>query len=190
MRNTRGMKASAAVATLLISFVSTTACAQESSPPVDPEYHTESSMQCGSTNVRVVTYCEEDKTLGAACFLQKVVFTNSHTKQASRRFYLYEHYKKDMSLIASMFCVKKGNGTGIVLHSANLGNCVGCEWDDYFNEAGSFMGSDRTLFGPTNFKTKPVPDSFYEKYGFILDADGRFVELANVDVPRGRPRGR
>src|ERR1039457_7532327 len=73
--------------------------AQDNSHDTGSEYQTNSTMNCGAVNVRVVTYCELGKNQNPNCFLQKVAFTNSLSKESSSKLYLYENYKKDMSLI-------------------------------------------------------------------------------------------
>jgi len=162
-------------------------------------YITEASLHCGELDVTVETYCEPNERLDGACFLQKVKLRQIGTDKFSEKLYLYEDYLKDRSQITQLACVKakgdKGNkgekGPGkIVLSSTNLGNCKSCEWDDYFSEAGVFLGSSREKFGATNFKPKVLPGNFLQKHGFALDDNGRFTEIEKVSVRRTQREGK
>lgn len=156
-------------------------------------YITEASLHCEELDVSVETYCEPNERLDAACFLQKVKLRQPGTDKFSEKLYLYEDYLKDRSLITQLACVKGKGDKGhskIVLSSTNLGNCKSCEWDDYFSEAGVFLGSSREKFGATNFKPKALPGNFLQKHGFVLDDNGRFTEIEKVSVKRTQREGK
>ncbi len=153
---------------------------------VPGEYQSSRTMECGPTTVQLISYCEiNEEEYWPECFLQKVVFVNSKTKRTSRKLYLYENYKDDRSVITDMVCVKRTKGVGIVLEGTNFAMCKeDCEWHDYFASSGAFLGSSGTEFGATNFKSAPISDSAFDKLGFVLTPQGRFVELKRVNLPR------
>ncbi|MFZ6780154.1 hypothetical protein ACO0LD_25255 [Undibacterium sp. Ji83W] len=158
-------------------------------------YITEASLHCGELDVTVETYCEPNERLDAACFLQKVKLRQTASGKLIEKFYLYEDYLKDQSLVTQLACVKgKGDKGGdkskVVLSSTNLGNCKSCEWDDYFSETGVFLGSTREKFGATNSKPKAIPGNFYQKHGILLNDQGRFTEIEKVSVKRTQREGK
>ncbi|MES2039110.1 MAG: hypothetical protein V4495_14855 [Pseudomonadota bacterium] len=156
-------------------------------------YVTEASLHCDELDVSVETYCEPNERLDGACFLQKVKLRQAGTDKFSEKLYLYEDYLKDRSQITQLACVKGKGDKGhskIVLSSTNLGNCKSCEWDDYFSEAGVFLGSTREKFGATNSKPKAIPGNFYQKHGFLLNDQGRFTEIEKVSVKRTQREGK
>jgi hypothetical protein len=90
-----------------------------------------------------------------------------------------------MSLVVDLVCVRGKQRHKIVLESTNLGNCSVCEWGDYFDEGGRFLGSTRAKFGATNFAPRPLPKNFYRANGFLSGDDrGGFSEVARVPVSR------
>lgn len=174
---------------ILMSFslLATSASTQEAA---EATYITQANLHCEELDVSVETYCKPDERLDAACFLQKVRLRLTSTGKFTEKLYLYEDYLKDRSLITQLACVKGKSKNKVVLNSSNLGNCKVCEWADYFSETGVFLGSDREKFGATNFKPRALPGNFYQKYGFVLDDNGRFTEIEKVSVKRTQREGK
>ena len=90
-----------------------------------------------------------------------------------------------MSLIVEMTCVQGTKEPKVVMGSTNLGNCRVCEWEDYFEPSGRFLGSTLGKFGASNFNPKPVAKDFYRTNGIVVDESGRPVETASVKIDRG-----
>ncbi len=147
-------------------------------------YITEAHLHCDQLDVSVESYCQPDENADGACFLQKVKLHHAGSGKVTEKFYLYENYLKNQSMIVQLACVKGRDKNKVVLESTNLGNCNGCEWSDYFSDTGSFLGSDRTIFGATNSKPKALPGNFFQKHGFVLDDQGHFTEIEKVWVSR------
>ena len=175
--------------TMLVVLMSTNVSAQQyiSELGMPTEYSTVSALDCGNTKIQVRTYCEQLANGAPGCFLQKATFANSSNGSTFGQLFLYERYKKDLSLISTILCVQKKNGVGVVLASTNLGNCKVCEWEDYFDTSGKLLGSTRTKFGPTNIGLKRLPMNFYQTQGWLLDDRGRLVEIGKASVSRKQP---
>ncbi|MFZ6709542.1 hypothetical protein [Undibacterium sp. TC9W] len=159
--------------------------AHAAGPATGGPYVNEAKLHCEQLDVKVETFCQLDKSAEEQCFLQRAQLRHGITGKLTEKFYLYENYLKDQSLITGMLCVKGSNKKNkVILRSTNLGNCKGCEWSDYFSETGEFLGSDRTMFGATNSKPKKMPHNFDEKIGYATDAAGNMVTIEEVYVDR------
>ncbi len=160
-------------------------------PAVGVPYINEARLHCEQLDVKVETFCQLDKDTEEFCFMQRAQFRHGISGKLTEKFYLYEHYLKDRSLITTMLCVKGSNKKNkVVLRSTNLGNCKGCEWSDYFSETGEFLGSDRIMFGATNTRPQKLPRNFDDKIGYETNAAGNMVTVEEVYVDRQPRKGK
>ncbi len=154
------------------------------SAPASASYMTESALHCGELDISIESYCRFNDNQDGACFLQKLKLRHAGSSKLTEKFYLYENYLKDQSMIVQLSCVK-GQGKNLLMaESSNLGNCKDCEWHDFFSETGAYLGSDRTKFGASNSKPKALPGNFAQKNGLVTDSEGHFTVLDKVWVNR------
>ncbi len=176
---------------LSISCALLPAAVSAAEPAIGESYINKDNLHCDQLDVTVESYCQLDERLGGgACYMQKVHMLHTGTGKVSEKFYLYENYLNDQSMISYIECVKGTNKKNkVVLRSGNLGNCRnGCEWNDYFSETGAFLGSDRLMFGATNTKPKKLPANFFDKSGYEEDRYKQWVTVQKVFINR-QPRG-
>ncbi|MFZ6709544.1 hypothetical protein [Undibacterium sp. TC9W] len=158
--------------------------ANAAGPATGGPYVNEAKLHCEQLDVKVESYCQLDPRLGGACFLQKVQMRHAGTGKVTEKFYLYENYLKDQSMITQLSCVKGHEKNRVILESTNLGNCKRCEWRDFFSDTGDFIGSDRAIFGATNSKPKNLPANFYKKNAYLNDDAGNLITIEKVWVDR------
>jgi hypothetical protein len=140
-------------------------------------YSNVSSFECGESKVVINSTCVSNDEFNSDpyCFTQNVGFVNRPLSQVRSFIYYYE--KDSQKYISAAKCIKAEQGYYVELESTNLGNCKTCEWSDYFEEAGQYIGSENGRYGKTSFARKLVP---LKKKGMLQK--GRFVQRIDIET--------
>ena len=116
-----------------------------------------SNFHCGGSEIAITSTCiSSDQTNSDPyCFFQNIAFVDLVLKQTKSFHY---NYKTDnQKYISGAKCIKTEIGFYVELENTNLGNCKICEWNDYFDEKGEYVGSEKGMYGNTSFVRKFLP---------------------------------
>lgn len=117
-------------------------------------YATLNELKCGDYDMAITTTCiSNDKSNSDPyCFTQNVAFVSPNLRTAISAIYIYEEDKQQH--ISGAICLKSGSKFYVELKSTNLSNCHICEWSDYFDNKGIYIGSEKGMAGKTSFLKK------------------------------------
>lgn len=120
-------------------------------------YSNVSNFQCGDSEIAITSTCiSNDQTNSDPyCFFQNIAFVNPILKQTKSFNYSYE--TDNQKHVSGARCIKTSAGFYVELENTNLGNCKTCEWNDYFDEKGEYLGSEKGMYGSTSFVRKFLP---------------------------------
>lgn len=106
---------------------------------------------CGNSPVLITSTCiaNDEENSDPYCFSQNVSFV--HVKARHAKTFLYKYEEDKQTFIYGATCLKDENNFYIELKSSNLGNCKFCEWNDYFDITGTYIGSTNSLSSKTSF---------------------------------------
>lgn len=119
-------------------------------------------LPCGNAKVAITSICVANDTGNSDpyCFSQTAAFVQIQKRQASSVLYAYEEDKQQF--IYSAACMNDQDKLYVELNSSNLGNCTDCEWSDYFNIDGSYIGSSDSPPRKTSFQKIRLTKRFHE----------------------------
>ena len=120
-------------------------------------YSNVNNFQCGDSEIAITSTClSNDQTNSDPyCFSQNVAFVNLILKKTKSFNYSYE--TNNRKHVFGARCIKTDIGFYVELENTNLGNCKTCEWNDYFDEKGEYVGSEEGMNGSTSFVRKFLP---------------------------------
>lgn len=114
------------------------------------------NFHCGENEIVISSACvsNDDANSDSYCFIQNVAFVDQHSRKM--KFFSY-YYERDNQLsIYGAKCIKTNGEHHVELESTNLSNCEICEWSDYFDGRGEYVGSEKGMYGKTSFTRKPI----------------------------------
>ena len=120
-------------------------------------YSNVSNFHCGESEIAISSTCVSNDQFNSDpyCFIQNVAFIKLASRETKSFNYNYE--TDNQKHIVGAKCVKTKIGFYVALENSNLGNCHTCEWNDYFDEKGKYLGSEKGMYGNTSFVRKLLP---------------------------------
>lgn len=114
------------------------------------------NFHCGENEIVISSTCvsNDDANSDPYCFIQNVALVNQHSRKMKSFSYYYEGINQ--KYIYGAKCIKTHGKHHVELESANLSNCEICEWSDYFDGKGEYVGSEKGRYGKTSFTRKPI----------------------------------